>query len=84
MSSPEDLRLVADLLPAGQPISYAIYGIDTAQEVVDAYDGAKQKVTPEQWASILDRFNDETDGLWGAIWEAFTDVVREEVPEVEA
>jgi hypothetical protein len=84
MSSPEDLNLVAHLLPAGQPISYAVYGIDTAQEVVDAYDGAKQKVTPEQWSVILDRFNDETDNLWGALWEAFVEIIREEVPEVEA
>lgn len=83
MSTSEDLKLVADLLPANSPISYTVYGIDTAQEIISDYE-PKQKITPEQWAVILDRFNDETDELWGAIFEVFSEIVYEEVPEVEA
>ena len=41
-----------------------------------AEDIAERKITDEEWGEILDEFDNETEDLWGGLYEAFSEAVR--------
>lgn len=69
----QTLKRVAQEAPQHLPLLWAVYSRPIAEDIAD------RKLTQKDWSKIYDKFLRESDTLWTALYELFSQVVYEVV-----
>jgi hypothetical protein len=73
------LKQVVSELPPHLPALWAVYQKSTA----DVYfqDALGRDATDEEWQEIYAKFSEESDNVWGALAEVFSECIDAVIPE---
>ena len=74
-----NLKNVVDALPKHLPAIWAVYDKSIADEYFQ--DALGRDATEAEWAKVHEAFENESDDVWGALLEVFSECVHAVIPE---